>query len=208
MPIADGGAGAALAGALQVGLGGVLLLAAVPKLRRPAAFARTVGNFRLLPSPLVPAAAAVMIVLEASLAVAFLTGSFPTAAPPLAIAVLLCFMGAVGINLRRGRRVPCGCFGDTSEALSARTVARLSLLLAAAGLLTLLRAAGAAPLTVDGLVADGWAGLAHAAEAVALAAFLLMLGVWALSLPELVALLSVPARAAGAAGRPGDSESR
>jgi putative oxidoreductase len=208
MPIADESAMPLIAHALQLGLGGVLLAAVVPKLRRPAGFARTVRGYGLLPPALAPAVAAVLIVVESFLALALLTGSFPAAAAPLAIATLLVFIAAVGINLQRGRRVPCGCFGETSEALSARSVARLSLLLAAAVLLALLGAAGAGPLTVDRLVAGGWAGLADGAQAAALAAFLLMLGVWALNLPELVALLSSPARAPGTAGRPEDRGSR
>jgi Methylamine utilisation protein MauE len=205
---ADGGVITPVADALQLGLGVVLLLAAVPKLRRPAAFADTVRDYRVLPPGLAPAAASVLIAAESLLAASLLTGVLATAAPPLTIALLLCFLAAVGINLRRGRRVPCGCFGETSQALSARTLARLALLLAAAALLLGLRAAGAVPLTVSGLVADGWTGLAYGAQEAGLAAFLLMVGAWALNLPELARLLSRPARPAGPPDVPTATESR
>jgi hypothetical protein len=208
MPTADGGVITPIADALQFGLGVVLLLAAVPKLRRPGAFADTVRDYRLLPPGLAPAAAAILITAESLLAASLLTGVFAAAAPPLTIALLLCFVAAVGINLRRDRRVPCGCFGETSEALSARTLARLALLLAAAALLLGLRAAGAVSLTANSLVADGWTGLGYAAQEAGLAAFLLMVGVWALNLPELTWLLSRPARPAGPPGDPRATESR
>lgn len=188
-PMADGSVTLYAAHALQFALGGVFLLAAVPKLRRPGAFARTVAGHGLLPAALVPAAAAILVLVESFLALALLTGWLRSAALPLAIVTVLVFIAAVGINLRRGRRVPCGCFGTSGEALSARTMARLSLLLLAAALLTLLSATGAGPLTAGRLIAGGWAGLAYGTQTAALALFLLMLAVWALHLPELVALL-------------------
>jgi hypothetical protein len=88
----------------------------------------------------------------------------------------------VATNLRRGRRVPCGCFGGESERISARSLVRLALLLAA---VLVLAVVPTSPVTVGTLAANGASGLAYLAEVGSTALFVVLAGAWLLSLPEL-----------------------
>jgi hypothetical protein len=203
---ADGSLALYTAHVLQLALGFVFLLGATSKLRQPSAFARTVGRYRLLPSGLARPAALGLIALESFLAVSLLTGWGLELALPVAVASLLMFSAAVAVNLRRGRQIPCGCFGDSSELLSVRTLVRLSMLLAAAVVLLVLDLAGTPALAVGQVVAGGWAGLVEALVSAALAAFLLLLGLWLLNLPEVWWLLRGSARPGGDVERHQDVE--
>src|SRR5919197_3208035 len=107
-----------LAYALQLSLGCVFLLAAIPKVSHPAGFMRTVAEYRLVPRALARALAPMFIATECFLALAFLTGWLTRIALVLATSTLLAFSAAVATNLRRGHRVPCGCFGGGSGRLS------------------------------------------------------------------------------------------
>jgi Methylamine utilisation protein MauE len=202
----DGNAAQSTSQVLQLALGFVFLLGAMSKLRQPGTFTRTVVRYRLLPSGLTSPIALGLIGLESFLAVSLLTGWGLRLALPVAVVSLLIFSAAVAINLRRGRRIPCGCFGDSSEVLSVRTLVRLSMLLTAAAMLLVLGLAGTQALTVGLVVAGGWAGLVDALESAALAAFLLMLGLWVLNLPEVMWLLRVSARLRGEGEPPQDVE--
>lgn len=192
--------------AAQLALGAVFLLSALPKLRRPRAFARDVAAYGILPPSAARVFALAVVPLELFLAFAFLTGWLVVAALPLATALLLAFLIAVGINLQRGRRIPCGCFGEASERISPRAVARLLLLLAVALLLAAARSTGSDVRPPSGLLVADAAAIAHLLPSAALAAFLLLSGAWLLSLPELLPLARQwqrrrpPSGAAGARG--------
>jgi hypothetical protein len=174
---------------LQLGLGAVFLASAVPKLRHPLAAARMVREYRLVPSAVANAAAYALIAVESFLAVALLLGVLVTIALPVATAMLLAFLAAVGINLRRGRRIPCGCFGNPQEQISTRTVVRLLVLLASFMLLAALVASGVRVIGVDVLIDQGSAGLTYALQIAGLAAFLILATLWLLHLPEVLAVL-------------------
>jgi len=177
----------------QLALGVVFLLAAAPKLRRPSAFVQAVREYRLLPAALVGPTAYALIGAEVFLAVSLITGWAVGVAMPVAIASVLVFMVGVGVNLRRGRRVRCGCFGGSSEVLSVRTMARLVILLVGASLLLVLQAvAGDSVWTIGRIATDG-------VYPAGLAAFWLLFGLWLLQLPELTSLLRGPARSDRAA---------
>jgi hypothetical protein len=90
------------------------------------------------PPALPPPTAFAVIAIEVFLAGALLTGSLAGIALPLTILLLVAFLMAVLINLDRGRKVPCGCFGDRSEIISGRVLVRVVLLLTAATLLSIL----------------------------------------------------------------------
>ncbi len=126
--------------AAQFGLGMVFLLSAVPKLRRPRFFAWSVVAYDILPEKVAYGFAFALIPLELFLAATFLTGWLMSVALALATLLLVVFTVAVGINLRRGHLVDCGCFGEGSEPISIRSVARLFLLLTVVLLLVALRA--------------------------------------------------------------------
>ncbi len=173
--------------AAQFSLGIVFLLSAVPKLRRPRLFAWGVVAYDILPEKVSYVFALALIPLELFLAITFLTGWLMSIALALATLLLVVFTVAVGINLRRGRLVDCGCFGAGSEPISTRSVARLFLLLTVVLLLAALRATGSAvPLTLDLASLTNPVTFAYLLQAAMLATFLILLGVWMLRLPELV----------------------
>lgn len=190
------GAGQVVSYAAQAGqlaLGMVFLFAAVSKLREPGGFVQAVRGYELLPAAMVRPSAFALIGVESFLAVALITGWAVGVAMPVAIVSVLVFMVGVGVNLRRGRRVRCGCFGGSGEVLSARTMARLVILLLGAILLLVLHTVGAGSVWTIGRIATDGAYLAG------LAAFWLLFGLWLLQLPELTSLLRGPARSDRAA---------
>jgi hypothetical protein len=174
---------------LQLGLGAVFLASVVPKLRHPRAATSTVREYRLVPLAVANVAAYALIAVESFLAVALLLGVLVTIALPVAAAMLLAFLAAVGINLRRGRQIPCGCFGNPQEQISTRTVVRLLVLLAGFMLLAAFVASGVRVVRVDVLISQGLAGLTYALQIASLAAFLGLATLWLLHLPELLVVL-------------------
>lgn len=137
-------------------LGALVFAAAVGgKIRHRRELAGVVANYRLLPERLAAPAAWMLVGLEFLVALSLVSGAWVRAGAALAIALLVAFALAMGINLARGRReIDCGCFqSGLRQRLSAMLVAR-NLVLAA--ILTPLLAAGAAGATtalqwVDGL---------------------------------------------------------
>jgi Methylamine utilisation protein MauE len=174
-----------LAYAVQLSLGVVFLLAALPKLHDRKTFARIVARYRLLPRWLTRPFALAVIANESFLATAFLTGWLLPIALPLAAAVLVLFAAAVALSLRRGRRIPCGCFGGGDESVSARSLARLGTLLAGVVVVAAVRPAG---VTVAALVREGAPALRYLVGVGGVAAFLFLATLWLLSLPELASL--------------------
>lgn len=174
--------------AFQLCLGIVFLLSVLPKLRYPLVFAQSVVEYKVLPAKVAQAFGLALIPLEAFLAIAFLTGWLTDFALPLGTVLLLLFLVAVGINLKRGRKISCGCFGNASEQISPRTLTRLLLLLGIVLLLAAFRSTGDASLPNLGtLIADG-STLTYLWLMAFLAAFLILLGTWILSLPEMIFL--------------------
>lgn len=120
---------------LRALLATLLASAAMHKLRDPAAFARILRGYRLLPEGAEPVMGVAIGSVEALIAVALLVPGAPSRAG-WAAAVLLCaYTAAIGINLARGRRdVDCGCFGPAGrqQLLSEWLVVRNSVVVAAA----------------------------------------------------------------------------
>lgn len=174
--------------AAQLSLGIIFLLSAIPKIRQPIAFAHNVIAYDVLPIRVAHAFALIMIPLEALLAISFLTGWLLDSALPIATIILIAFAIAVGINLRRNRKVPCGCFGDASEQISPRTLVRLLLLLVTTLLLLILRSALHIQTFTLGFL-DNTAAFTYLLLAIFLAAFFILLASWLLNLPELISLI-------------------
>ncbi len=167
------GLGAQAAHALQLVLGLVFAVSAATKLRDPRAFKRTVLGHALLPKPFVGVASAIVIGAETALAVALVTGWLATVAVPVAGALVGLFLTAVTVNLRRGNRVECGCFGG-DDAISGATVARL------VGLLALVAVVLALPAAVrpDQVVAAGSDAFSYLVEVGAVAAAVFAIAAW------------------------------
>ena len=175
----------------QFSLGVVFLLSSLPKLRQPLTFVGSVVEYKILPSQVARVLALALIPLEAFLAVAFLTGWWTEIALPLSMVLLSLFLIAVSINLRRGRSVQCGCFGNTNELISPRTLARLLMLLTVAMFLTVFQSRSSSSLLpiLTGITMDVSA-LIDFIQIVFLSAFLILLSAWILNLPELISLSS------------------
>ena len=119
---------AALAVAARVVLGGVFAYSAVRK-RSAAGSAAALAAFGL-PAPRL--AAATLAGAEVAVA-AWLLGGLRSPWPAgAALALLAMFNLVVGVNLARGRRLPCPCFGSGSRPIGTGTLVRNGWLLALA----------------------------------------------------------------------------
>ena len=92
-------------------LGGVMIGAAWPKIADPPEFMRSLYAYLLLPEPLLAPAALFLPWLEALAGLALILGPARRGAAALTLALMLVFLGALGINRVRGNPVDCGCFG-------------------------------------------------------------------------------------------------
>jgi uncharacterized membrane protein YphA (DoxX/SURF4 family) len=122
----------ALVALVRVGLGFVFLIAAATKLPDMAAFAESVANYRLVPPPLVPAAAAAVIGLEIVAGALLVVGRHARAAALVAAVLLAAFAAGLASALLRGIDLRCGCFGGQESATWLTVLRDLALLAAAA----------------------------------------------------------------------------
>jgi Methylamine utilisation protein MauE len=171
---------------IQLVIGSVLLFSSLGKWRDPVGFARGVEDYDVLPDRLAVIFGLLLVPLETAVAVSHLTGWWISISVPLGLVMFGSFAVAVAINLRRGRSLPCYCFGDsTGETISVQTLARLLLLISGEGLLLVyLRTSGTARLVYHQLVtfrdfgfALFWTGL------------LIIAMIWLLGLADLFELL-------------------
>jgi uncharacterized membrane protein YphA (DoxX/SURF4 family) len=97
--------------ALAVGLGGVFVASALPKLRHPRGFVLAVMEYRVLPMRASWVVGRVAPAVELMMGLMLATGVLLPVAASAAMALLLCFLAAIGLNLARGRDLDCHCFG-------------------------------------------------------------------------------------------------
>ena len=95
---------------VQIALGAIFVVAALPKVIDPPSFAHMIYNYRLMPGAVVNALALVMPWVEILVGLALILGVWPREAAALAGVLLLVFIAAIGFNLVRGHAVDCGCF--------------------------------------------------------------------------------------------------
>ena len=124
---------------LRFFLGGFLLSSALGKLRDRRVFAQGVRAYQILPEWAVGLAGYGLPWGELMLALALLLGvALPLAGAAVAL-LLLVFIGAVVVNLRRGRAIACNCHGIAgTKTIGWGTVARNALLASAALMVALL----------------------------------------------------------------------
>ena len=96
----------------------MFVVAALPKIADPPAFAHMIYNYRLLPGGLVNALALVLPWVELFAGLALILGVWKKEAAVVAVALLLVFIVVIGINLARGHAVDCGCFDVRSAGKS------------------------------------------------------------------------------------------
>lgn len=117
----------------SVALGVTFLISGVSKLRDPGAFLLGVLDYRVLPPRLARLYGRILPFAELVCGLALVAGLWSLIASIFAAALLVSFLLAVTINLARGRRLDCHCFGSRqSEPLGWTTVVRLCVLLACA----------------------------------------------------------------------------
>jgi uncharacterized membrane protein YphA (DoxX/SURF4 family) len=134
---------AAVVTVLRLGLGGLLAVAGIFKLRDPAGFAVEIGNYQLIPA-LAPYLAAALPVTEIAVGLALILAplAWRRSAAAAAAVLLVAFGVAVASAYLRGINIACGCFGGGGDAIGPLTIARnLALLAAVAALLALDRPA-------------------------------------------------------------------
>jgi hypothetical protein len=113
---------------VQLALGVVFLVSSTAKLLDFAGFREGLAAYEILPPSMVSLATFAVTGLECALAIAHLTGFSLDVATRIGLGLLAIFSVVVAINLRRGRELPCYCFGEKGDAISGATLARLALL--------------------------------------------------------------------------------
>lgn len=121
-------------------IGLIFLLSASAKARDTSAFALAIRDYDILPSRLAQAAAFTIIFSEGYVGLCHIVNVLLGGAIQFALTLLLIFGVAVSINIRRGKILPCYCFGgSTDDSTSTLTLARIGLLAFGEVLLLLLR---------------------------------------------------------------------
>jgi len=95
---------------VQLALGALFIIAAIPKIADPPSFAHMIYNYRIVPAQLINLMALTMPWVELLAGLALIAGVWRRAALLLIAAMLLVFITAIGINLARGNAIDCGCF--------------------------------------------------------------------------------------------------
>jgi uncharacterized membrane protein YphA (DoxX/SURF4 family) len=91
-------------------LGTVFVLASLDKIAYPAAFARIIHNYQILPDPLINLTAIILPWLELIIGLCLICGLWLSGAVAIANLLLAAFFGALLFNIARGLDVECGCF--------------------------------------------------------------------------------------------------
>lgn len=118
---------------LQLTIGAICLLAAAEKLGQPKEFVSGLEAYRLVPLESVTTVATLIIVAELTAGMSLLVDIAPLAGAFGATLLFAVFTAALTVNLIRGNRVSCNCFGPSrTELISKLTVFRTALLLVAA----------------------------------------------------------------------------
>jgi len=95
---------------VQIGLGAIFAVSALPKIADPPSFAHMIYNYRLVPGALVNALALVMPWVELLAGLALILGFWRRESAIVVGLLILVFLAAIGFNLARGHAVDCGCF--------------------------------------------------------------------------------------------------
>lgn len=100
---------------VQIALGLIFVVAALPKIIDPPSFAHMIYNYRILPGSLIHISALIMPWVEVLCGLALILGVWTRAARTIIALLLVTFIVAISVNLLRGNAIDCGCF-DVSAA--------------------------------------------------------------------------------------------
>jgi len=106
---------------IRLALGAMFIIASADKIYHPAAFARAVYNYQILPDGLINLVAIILPWLEVFLGIFLVVGFWLPGTVTLTGALLLVFYGALIFNVARGLDVHCGCFSTSIEGSPATT---------------------------------------------------------------------------------------
>jgi uncharacterized membrane protein YphA (DoxX/SURF4 family) len=95
---------------VQIFLGLIFVVAALPKIADPPSFAHMVYNYRIVPGTLINLSAMAMPWIELFAGLVLMAGVWTRPARWIITALLLTFMVAITINLARHNAIDCGCF--------------------------------------------------------------------------------------------------
>ena len=95
---------------VQLALGAIFVIAAIPKIADPPSFAHMIYNYRLVPGSLINVSALVMPWVELLAGLALILGIWRAAARNVIGILLAIFIIAISINLARDNAIDCGCF--------------------------------------------------------------------------------------------------
>ncbi|RCK73968.1 MAG: putative methylamine utilization protein MauE [Ignavibacteriae bacterium] len=111
-------------------IGIVFIIAAIPKIEDPAAFAKSIEGYQFLPTFLINITALLIPWIELLVGISIIIGFFLRGTSLLAIILFSSFSILIGISLLRGLSIDCGCFGNLGSPLTySRLIEDLILLL-------------------------------------------------------------------------------
>lgn len=136
----------ALQAALRAAFALLMATAAFHKLRDLARFRETLAGYEILPGAGIVASVAPMVAaLEATLAVALLSGFALRPAAAATSLLMLLYASAIFVNVRRGRvDIDCGCMGPASRVPLSQALVVRNLVLASVAMLLVVPAAARA----------------------------------------------------------------
>lgn len=122
---------------LRIGLAGLYLYAAIPKLVDPWSFARAIHNFRILPAPAIPPLSVWLPAFEALAAAAVATRVLYRGGLLALSAMSAVFAAGIASAIARGLDIDCGCFGAAADSRASLGHLALNVASLAAGIILL-----------------------------------------------------------------------
>ncbi len=106
---------------VRLGMAGILIAAAIPKIQNIPQSIRAVRAYQLLPEAVVPFVGTMLPFLELALALVLLIGAFTRAASVVWLAMMAAFLVGVIWAWSTGLSIDCGCFGGGGEVDASET---------------------------------------------------------------------------------------
>ncbi len=107
---------------LRIVFAGIFLFAAFGKIIDPAAFAKSINNYHIVPGSLVNIFALTLPWVEALVGIGLLTGIWGRASAWLTQLMLIMFTIALLIAISNGVNITCGCFSQNPEVKGSLTM--------------------------------------------------------------------------------------